>query len=107
MFVTSQGSALTRYRRALASANPDLAWAAALELEYLNLLDALGLLYVLAAAGDPRFGRAAGRWLARLVFERHLELGQLLVAAGALVTISGEPRSPVARATLEGLIAAG
>ena len=106
-FVTSQGSALTRYRRALASGNPNRAWMAALELEYVNLLDALSLLYVLAAAGDQRYSPAAGRWLGRLVMECELRLEEALTAAAALVVIRSEPRSQDARLTLEGLIASG
>src|SRR3954454_17534302 len=107
MFVTSQGSALTRYRRALASGNPNLAWTAALELEYVNLLDALSLLYVLARADDPRYSPAAGRWLGLPVMERGSRLDQALTAASALVVIRWEPRSQDARLTLEGLIASG
>ena len=106
MFVISQGSALTRFRRALAGGDPDIAWAAALELEYVNLLDALSLLCVLAAADDPRFSPAAGRWIGRLALERGLCLEETLTAAAALVVIRTEPGSEDARLTLERLIAA-
>jgi hypothetical protein len=45
--VTSQGSALARFRRAVASGNPSLALAAAAELPRLGLEDALALVLVL------------------------------------------------------------
>lgn len=102
--MTEQGSALTRYRRALAGRDPDVAWAAALELDYVGLLDALGLVLMLAAAGDPRYPGAAGRWLGRLALERGLRLDQVLTAAAALVVLGDRPRSPEARSALEQLV---
>jgi hypothetical protein len=66
--VTSQGSAYARFRRALAGRNPTLAWAAAAELQRVDLADALALCLVVAA--DPaRYGRAAARWHARYCAE--------------------------------------
>jgi hypothetical protein len=68
MFVTSQGSAYARFRRALTSRNPTLAWAAASELARVDLADALAL--CLVVAGDPgRYGRAAARWHSRYCAE--------------------------------------
>jgi hypothetical protein len=61
MFVTSQGSPYARLRRALATGNPTIAWAAAAELPSVELADALAL--CLLAASDtgvrPRDGRPA------------------------------------------------
>jgi hypothetical protein len=68
VFVTFQGSAYARFRRALASRNPTLAWAAASEVERIDLADALAL--CLVVAGDSaRYGRAAARWHARYCAE--------------------------------------
>jgi hypothetical protein len=64
VFVTSQGAAYARFRRALDSGNPTNALAAAAELDYVSLPDALEL--VLLLVDDPgRFRRAALRWHAR------------------------------------------
>jgi hypothetical protein len=62
--VTSQGSANGRLRRALDTRNATIALAAAAELDYVGLSDALEL--VLLLVDEPRrFRRAALRWHAR------------------------------------------
>lgn len=64
LFVTAQGSASGRLRRALDSGNPTIALAAAAELDFVSLPDALEL--VLLLVDEPtRFRRAALRWHAR------------------------------------------
>jgi hypothetical protein len=66
--VTSQGSAYGRLRRALDTRNPTIALAAASELDFVSLPDALEL--VLLLVDDPkRFRRAALRWHARYCAE--------------------------------------
>jgi hypothetical protein len=73
--VTSQGSPHSRFRRALASGNILLIEAAARDLpQPLQLKDALEVLEALAAADDPRYARAAARFVARLTRERDLTL---------------------------------
>jgi hypothetical protein len=68
MFVTSQSSPYTRFRRALDSRNATVAYATAAELDFVSLPDALEL--VLLLVGDPkRFRRAALRWHARYCAE--------------------------------------
>jgi hypothetical protein len=63
-FVTSQGSTYGRLRRALDTGNPTIALAAAAELDFVSLPDALEL--VLLLVDEPgRFRRAALRWHAR------------------------------------------
>jgi hypothetical protein len=63
-FVTSQGSAYGRLRRALDTGNTPIALAAAAELDFVSLPDALEL--VLLLVDEPaRFRRAARRWHAR------------------------------------------
>jgi hypothetical protein len=66
--VTSQGSPLTRFRRALAVHNGPAAYAAATELQRVELADALALTLLLA---DQRelFERAFVRWVARFALE--------------------------------------
>jgi hypothetical protein len=78
-FVTSQGHAYARFRRALTTGNARIAEDAARELRGLSLADALAL--CLLYRSDPdRYERATARWLARCVAEQpamrldHLEL---------------------------------
>jgi len=62
--VTSQGSAHDRLRRALDTGDPTIALAAAAELDYVSLPDALEI--VLLLVDEPgKFRRAALRWHAR------------------------------------------
>lgn len=66
--MTSQGSAYARFRGALDGGNVTIALAAATEVEFINLPDALEL--VLLLVDDPRrFRRAALRWHARYCAE--------------------------------------
>lgn len=71
-FVTSQGSPYTRFRHALLTKNMTIIDAAAAELGRLELDDALRVLVVMAEKHDPRFGRAAARFAARVTLERRL-----------------------------------
>jgi len=62
--VTSQGSACARFRRALDGGNGRIPLAAAAELDFVSLPDALEL--VLLLVDEPgKFRRAAFRWHAR------------------------------------------
>ena len=81
--VTSQGSPYSRLRRAIATGNSHIAWAAATELQHIGIEDALAL--VLLVVDDPRNSAACARWLGRLCLETPgvtLSLAQL--AADAL-----------------------
>lgn len=75
MFVTSQGHAYSRFQRALTTSNLALVEAAAADLSSVRLEDALAILVLLADADDPRFERAAARWVGRLLCETPAELG--------------------------------
>jgi HEAT repeat protein len=68
-FVTSQGRAYSRFQRALATGKLDVVEAAAKELPRIGLDDALLILCLLADSDDPRFDRAAARWIGRLLIE--------------------------------------
>ena len=66
--MTSPRLSLRRLRRALDTGNPTIALAAAADLDYVSLPDALEL--VLLVVDDPRrFRRAALRWHARYCAE--------------------------------------
>jgi hypothetical protein len=58
LFVTSQGSAYARFRRALDSRNATVACATANELDFVSLPEALELV-LLVVDDPPRFRRAA------------------------------------------------
>lgn len=82
--MTSQGSALTRFRRALEAGNPLVARAAAAELSRVELHDALALCLLHRQAEPARYERMAVRWHSRFCSELGgvtLEDSQLLLAA--------------------------
>lgn len=94
MFVTAQGTALTRYRRAIEARSVVLAELSARELGHVPLGDALSLVVLYTAAGDPKAEPAAVRWLARLALERpRTTIGELQLAAAALSQLSERPKS--------------
>ena len=97
MFVTSQGHAHARFRRALLTKNVMLISAAAADLQHVELDDALRVLLVLAEKGDTRYERAAARFAARVTHERRLELAE---ARYVLALAEALPRSPDAIAEL-------
>jgi hypothetical protein len=66
--------------------------SAARELPKIGLPDALAILEAFAAADDPRYGRAAARFAARLTRERDLGLAEaryVLALAEALPSAPG------------------
>ena len=101
MFVTSQGSAYARFRRALDGGNPTIALAAATELDFVSLPDALEL--VLLLVDEPgKFRRAALRWHARYcgeVSDVGFEEAQAVLAC--LAGLAGRRPKPAASALAE------
>jgi hypothetical protein len=92
--VTAQGSALTRYRRALERRHVFGAEIAAREMGYIPLRDALGLLALYAAEDSPKYEKAATRWLGRLTLEsKDISLDDLQLAAAALRDMRTRPDS--------------
>jgi hypothetical protein len=67
--MTSQGSAYSRFKRALASGNPLLIRSTAAELPRIELADALAICLALADADDDAYGRVAARFTARWSLE--------------------------------------
>lgn len=90
-FVTSQGHAHARFRRALLTRNVILIDAAARELHHVGLDDALRVLVVFAERRDARYERAAARFAARVTMERRLCLAE---ARYVLALAEALPRSP-------------
>jgi hypothetical protein len=97
MFVTSDGRAYGRFQRALQTRNLQIVEAAATDLRRIGLDDALAILVLLAEAGDPRFDRAAARWVGRLLTETPAGLRD---ARFALALVE---RLPAGRDALHGL----
>jgi hypothetical protein len=92
--VTAQGSALTRYRRALERRHVFGAEIAAKEMAFLFTENALGLLALYAAEDSPKYDRAAVRWLGRLALESDdLQLADLQLATAALHALRRRPDS--------------
>jgi hypothetical protein len=82
----------------------EAALEAAGELRVVSLGDALELCLLLARARDPRYSRAAQRWLARFTAESGSDLNDSLIAGAALSKLEREPNSDLARDTLEQLL---
>jgi hypothetical protein len=68
-FVTSQGSAYLRFRRALDRGNVTDALSAAGELQFVGLAEALELTLLLADGEREKYERAALRWHVRFGYE--------------------------------------
>jgi hypothetical protein len=69
LFVTAQGSAYMRFRRALDRENVTEALSAASELGFVGLAEALELTLLLADKEPEKYDRAAGRWHVRFLQE--------------------------------------
>jgi hypothetical protein len=99
--VTAQGSPATRFRRAIERNSLLNAELAAREMGQLGLDDALSLVLLYAAADDPRFDRAATRWIGRLCVEGRPSLSELQAAVSALALLNrggGESAARLLRA---------
>jgi hypothetical protein len=90
--MTSQGSAQGRFQRAIKRGHLLAAETAARELGALSTSDALSLVLLYQRERDPRFERAARRWVRRVQIDfalRHQEVELLRAAMGALGTRLG------------------
>jgi hypothetical protein len=98
MFVTSQGNAYSRFRRALATGDLLLIRAAAAELGTVSLADALQVCVAIRDAKPEQFERAALRWIARYCVERPtVTLGEVRAAADAFERMAGQPEDALVR----------
>jgi hypothetical protein len=90
--MTSDGSAYSRFRRALSTGNLLLVRAAAAELPRVALRDALEVCLLLRDQDGERFERAAVRWLGRFALEaRGATLESLQRAAAAFDAMPRQP----------------
>jgi hypothetical protein len=74
MFVTGEGSARARFKRAIERRNLWGAEDAARELPRLTLEEALQLVHLYGERDSPKYERAALRWLERYLFEQEPSL---------------------------------
>jgi hypothetical protein len=87
--MTSDGSAYSRFQRAIRARNLPLIHATAAELGWVALQDALAILIVIDDRDEERFDRAAVRWAGRLATEvPDITLEEL---AGAIVSLHALP----------------
>ena len=84
MFVTSEGHPAARLQRALAARNLTAAEQAAFEIAFISLTDARELVELYAEKGDPKYERAALKYLARYLAEESPSLMDLAQVAGLL-----------------------
>ncbi|HET8537599.1 MAG TPA: hypothetical protein VFL73_10520 [Solirubrobacteraceae bacterium] len=89
--MTSDGSAYSRFRRALLTGNMSLVNATARELPQIALDDALRILRVMAAKQDPRFDRAAARFAARAIHELGLGLAEARYVLALVEALAASP----------------
>jgi hypothetical protein len=82
--LTSQGHPGARLRRALAARNLTAAEQAAFEIAFIPLTDARELVELYAEEGDPKYERAALKYLARYLAEEEPSLMDLAQVAGLL-----------------------
>ena len=97
---------MTRLGQAIEELDADVALATAREMGYVSLYDALRLCRMLARAGDPRYERAAVRWMLRLKSETDASLPELELAAAGLGVLARAPESEKAWDVLAGLVKA-
>lgn len=95
--MTAQPHPGVRLRRALDQGNVFLAEVAARELGRLSLQDSLDLVVLYAQAGDPKFERAAARWLSRLLEEKTLSTREVALAANVLLELQGRASEDAVR----------
>jgi hypothetical protein len=91
-FVSVKGSSYARFQRALRLGQLDQIRDAAAELPRVDLVDALAVCLLMSAQRDPRYDRAATRWLARFALERRdVTLADVRAAVAALNALPSDP----------------
>ena len=97
-FVTPQGSAYMRFRRALDRENVTEALSAASELDFVGLAEALELTLLLSAGDSEKYNRAALRWHVRFVQEtKNVDIRE---SQAVLALLTAIPANALAAAAL-------
>ena len=84
MFVTSEGHPGARLQRALAAGNLTAAEQAAFEVAFVALAQARSLVELYAEKGDPKYERAALKYLARYLAEGEPSLADVAAMSALL-----------------------
>ena len=84
MFVTSEGGPGARLQRALAARNLTSAEQAAFEIAFISLAQARELVELYAEKGDPKYERAALKYLRRYMEEANPSLSDVAQIAAVL-----------------------
>jgi hypothetical protein len=101
-FVTSQGSAYHRFRRALDCRNVTEALSAAAELQFVGLTEALELTLLLADGELAKYERAALRWHLRFVYEsKNVDIRE---SQAVLILLAAIPANRLAAVALAELL---
>ena len=93
--MTSDGSAYTRFRRALDQGRLHLVVAAAAELPRIELDDALEVCMLMSRESHPSYERAVVRWVGRLCAERSVSLHEVRCALALFETLPSDPYGSV------------
>jgi hypothetical protein len=99
-FVPGTTEEAMRFQRAIETEDVSAAMASAAKMSYVSLGDSLALVRLLARKCDPRFDRAANRWLNRWVIEKGASVGEVSIATAAMGTLAINPDSQQAIAAL-------
>ena len=101
-FVTAQGSAYMRFRRALDRGNVTEALSSASELDFVSLAEAIELTLLLADGELEKYNRAAVRWHARFVQEtKNVDIRE---SQAVLALLAAIPANALAAAALAELL---
>lgn len=95
------GSASGWFCRTLDTRSPAIALAAASELDYVGLSDALELVLLLLDTEPNRYSRAALRWHARYCAELRVDLAEAQAVLALLAALRGSRPKPAAAALAE------
>ena len=98
MFVTSQGSPATRFKRAIERRSLINAELAAREMTQVSLEQALQLVILYAEQGEERFEKAAVRWLGMLLLEKPMPISLAAQCVELVSQLRGPEAERVARA---------
>jgi hypothetical protein len=103
--MTSQGSAYSRFKRALATGNPLLIRSTAAELPRIELADALAICLALAEADDDAYGRVAARFTARWSLELPaVSVEEMQALGAALQALRAPDTAAMGRRVLAALV---
>lgn len=96
--MTSQGSPVARFQRALKTRNLNIIRAAAAELPHVSLPDALQVCLVVQGSAPERFDAAAVRWIGRFCAEcPAVTLEHVDAAVTAFAEMRRHPEAGLAR----------